>query len=169
MSGNCGAWESERQGLSKRDMGVNGMVGKVSQLNVRCGERVGMSDVRKYNTQLKRNECGAAEMHKGWGLVLPTEKWTVPSPHRAHGWERWKTSAESRGALYLGAGRLGMSEPTRGNSEARGPVLADSECAGALLRGLCMLKRALVDVGGQGMFVWAPRSQESECEGWKNQ
>ena len=71
------------------------------------------------------------KLREGQGLVLlPTENWTVPSPHRAHGWERRETSAGSRGARYLGAGRLGVLELTWGSSEAQGRVLADSECVG---------------------------------------
>ena len=43
-----------------------------------------------------------------------------------------------------------MSEQTQGNSEARGQVLADSECAGALQRSLGMLKQMREDAGGCG-------------------
>ena len=61
MSGDCGAWESERQGSGKRDRGVNGMVRKDSQLDERCGRRVGKLEMDEYKANLKRNECGAVE------------------------------------------------------------------------------------------------------------
>ena len=130
-----------------------------------------MSKMDEYKANLKRNECGIAEnAQRGQGLVLLlTEKWTVPSPHRVYGWEQWKTSA-------------GVA----GSSEARGRVLADLECARALRQGLGTLKRMQEDAGGPGvlrlmlwgsemvrerpgMFGWALRGQECECEGWKNQ